>query len=80
MGQSYFNKELEEMSKKQVWEIIKKEEIPQNRRTIICNWIFRIRKTEFIEQDWWIVDSVKFLELSLMTSLLQSSTMLTFES
>jgi hypothetical protein len=38
------NKEFEEMEKKQVWEIMKKEDIPQNRRTIKCKWIFKIKK------------------------------------
>jgi Reverse transcriptase (RNA-dependent DNA polymerase) len=38
------NKELEEMNKKQVWEVIKKEEIPKNRRTIKCKWIFEIKQ------------------------------------
>jgi hypothetical protein len=38
------NKELEEMDKKQVWEVIKKEEIPEKRRTIKCKWIFKIKR------------------------------------
>jgi Reverse transcriptase (RNA-dependent DNA polymerase) len=32
------------MSKKEVWEIIKKENIPKNRRTIKCKWIFKIKR------------------------------------
>jgi hypothetical protein len=37
------NKEFDEMSKKEVWEAIKKESIPKNRRTIKCKWIFKIK-------------------------------------
>jgi hypothetical protein len=33
------------MDKQQVWEIIKKEDIPWNRRTIKCKWIFKIKRT-----------------------------------
>jgi Reverse transcriptase (RNA-dependent DNA polymerase) len=32
------------MSKKEVWEIIKKENIPKDRRTIKCKWIFKIKR------------------------------------
>jgi Reverse transcriptase (RNA-dependent DNA polymerase) len=32
------------MSEKEVREIIKKENIPKNRRTIKCKWIFRIKR------------------------------------
>jgi hypothetical protein len=38
------NKEFEEIEKKQVWEVMKKEDIPQNRRTIQCKWIFKIKR------------------------------------
>jgi Reverse transcriptase (RNA-dependent DNA polymerase) len=38
------NKEFDEMNKKKVWEIIKKEDIPKNRRTIKCKWIFKIKR------------------------------------
>jgi hypothetical protein len=38
------NKEFEEMEKKQVWEVMKKEDIPQDRRTIKCKWIFKIKR------------------------------------
>jgi hypothetical protein len=38
------NKELEEMDKKQVWEVIKKEDITQNRITIKRKWIFEIKR------------------------------------
>jgi Reverse transcriptase (RNA-dependent DNA polymerase) len=38
------NKEFDEMSKKEVWEIIKKENIPKNRRTVKCKWIFKIKQ------------------------------------
>ena len=41
------NEEFDEMSKKEVWEIIKKEKIPKNRRTIKCKWIFKIKKRNF---------------------------------
>ena len=32
------------MSKKEVWEIIKNENIPKNRRTVKCKWIFKIKR------------------------------------
>jgi hypothetical protein len=32
------------MEKKQVWEVMKKEDIPQDRRTIKCKWIFKIKR------------------------------------
>jgi hypothetical protein len=32
------------MDKQQVWEIIKKEDIPENRRAINCKWIFKIKQ------------------------------------
>jgi hypothetical protein len=38
------NKEFEEMKKKEVWEIMKKEDIPQDRNTIKCKWIFKIKR------------------------------------
>jgi hypothetical protein len=35
------------MEKKQVWELMKKEDIPQDRRTIKCKWIFKIKRNGF---------------------------------
>jgi hypothetical protein len=32
------------MEKKQVWEVMKKEDTPQDRRTIKCKWIFKIKR------------------------------------
>jgi Reverse transcriptase (RNA-dependent DNA polymerase) len=32
------------MTKKEVWEVMKKEDIPQDRRTIKCKWIFKIKR------------------------------------
>jgi hypothetical protein len=32
------------MDKQQVWEIIKKEDILEDRRTIQCKWIFKIKR------------------------------------
>jgi hypothetical protein len=32
------------MDMQQVWEIIKKEDIPEDRRTIKCKWIFKIKR------------------------------------
>jgi hypothetical protein len=32
------------MDKQQVWEIIKKEDIPEDRRAIKCKWIFKIKQ------------------------------------
>jgi hypothetical protein len=38
------NEEFEEIDKKQVWEVMKKEDIPQDRRTNKCKWIFKIKR------------------------------------
>jgi len=38
------NKQFEEMKKKEVWEVMKKEVIPQDTRTIKCKWIFKIKR------------------------------------
>jgi hypothetical protein len=38
------NKEFEEMSKKEAWKVIKKENNPKNRRTITCKWIVKIKQ------------------------------------
>jgi hypothetical protein len=32
------------MNKQKVWEIIKKEDIPEDRRTIKCKWIFKMHQ------------------------------------
>jgi hypothetical protein len=32
------------MEKKQVWEVMKKEDTPQDRRIITCKWIFKIKR------------------------------------
>jgi hypothetical protein len=37
-------KELSDMDKQQVWEIMKKEDIPENRRSIKCKWMFKIKR------------------------------------
>jgi hypothetical protein len=37
-------KEICDMDKQQVWEIIKKEDIPEDRRNIKCKWIFKIKR------------------------------------
>jgi hypothetical protein len=64
-------KELCNMDKQQVWEIILKEDIPEYRRSIKCKLIFKISETEFSEQDWWLVDIVEFLESTSMKALLR---------
>jgi hypothetical protein len=43
-SQEAINKEFEEMKKKGVWEVMKKEDITQDRRTIKCKWIFKIKR------------------------------------
>jgi hypothetical protein len=63
-------KELSDMDKQQVLEIVRKEDIPKNRRIITCKRIFKIKGKEILEQDWWLVDVVKFLELTSMKVLL----------
>jgi hypothetical protein len=35
------------MNKQKVWEIIKEEDIPEDRRTLKCKWIFKIKRTGF---------------------------------
>jgi Reverse transcriptase (RNA-dependent DNA polymerase) len=37
-------KELGEMENKKVWEIINKEDVPDGRRTMKCEWIFKIKR------------------------------------
>jgi hypothetical protein len=37
------NKEFQEMEKKEVWEFMKKEDIPHDRRTIKCKWTSKIK-------------------------------------
>jgi Reverse transcriptase (RNA-dependent DNA polymerase) len=37
------NKKFDEMNKKKVWEIIRKEDIPKNQRTIKCKWVITIK-------------------------------------
>jgi hypothetical protein len=32
------------MKKNKVWEVMKKEDIPQDRRTMKCKWIFKIKR------------------------------------
>jgi hypothetical protein len=59
------------MDKQQVWEIIKKEDIPENRRTFKCRWIFKIKQNGVLEQDWWLVDIIEFLELPSMKAFLR---------
>jgi hypothetical protein len=39
-----FNKELGEMKNKKVWEIINTEDVPEERRTIKCKWVFKIKR------------------------------------
>jgi hypothetical protein len=46
-------------------EIIEKEDIPENRRTIKYKWIFKVKK------DWWLVKIVKLLESTSMKALLR---------
>jgi Reverse transcriptase (RNA-dependent DNA polymerase) len=38
------NKELGDMDNKKVWEVINKEDVPEGRRTIKCNGIFKINR------------------------------------
>ena len=37
-------KEFSDMESKKVWETIKKEDVPMERRTIKCKWIFKIKR------------------------------------
>ncbi|KAL7460372.1 hypothetical protein ACHAXS_000826 [Conticribra weissflogii] len=37
-------KEFHDMNKRGVWKIIKKSEIPANRRCVKCKWIFKIKR------------------------------------
>jgi Reverse transcriptase (RNA-dependent DNA polymerase) len=38
------NKKLGDMDNKKVWEIINKEDVPEERRTIKCEWIYKIKR------------------------------------
>jgi hypothetical protein len=44
--QDAIKKELCDMDKQQVWEINKKEDIPENRRTINYKWMFKIKQNK----------------------------------
>ena len=50
------------MTKKEVWEIIKEEDISENRKTIKSKRIFKIKCNGVLEKDWLLVDIVRFLE------------------
>jgi small nuclear ribonucleoprotein (snRNP)-like protein len=59
------------MEKKQGWDIIKKEDITENRRTIKCKWIFKIKRNRIFRARLMAVDIVEFLELTSMKVFLQ---------
>jgi hypothetical protein len=46
---SAVNKELKEMEKRGVWEIIDEKYIPINRRCIKNKWIFKVKRNEFFQ-------------------------------
>jgi Reverse transcriptase (RNA-dependent DNA polymerase) len=59
------NEEFDEMRKKEVWEIIRKENLPINRRTIEGKWILRSNKVQipgiyFNESFTSIINDVRF--------------------
>jgi hypothetical protein len=56
------SKDFQENSKKEVWEVTKKENIPKDKRIIKSKWILRSNKTQFLEHDWLPVDIVRCLE------------------
>jgi hypothetical protein len=74
------NKELEEMNKKQVCEVMKKEEIPKDRRTIKCKWIFKIKQNGVYKARLVVCGYSQVPGIDLMTALLRSSMMLVFKS
>jgi hypothetical protein len=39
-----YENELCDVDTQQVWEIIRKEDIPKHRRKIECKWIFKIKR------------------------------------
>ena len=41
---SAIQKEFNDMESKKVWEIVKKEDIPKDRRCIKCKWIFKMKR------------------------------------
>jgi hypothetical protein len=61
---SAINKELKDMEKIGVWEMIDEKDIPINRRSIKNEWIFKVKSNGIFEQDLWHVATVKSLELS----------------
>jgi hypothetical protein len=70
-GKMPLEKELCVLDKQLVWEITKKVDIPENRRTIKCKWIFKIKQNTFLQQDWWLVNIVEFMELTSMKTLIR---------
>jgi hypothetical protein len=58
------------MDKQQVWKIIKKEDIPEDRTTIKCKWIFKIKRNVIFRKNWCLVVIVNFLELTSIKALL----------
>jgi hypothetical protein len=71
--QDAIKNELDYMDKQQVWDIIKKEDIQENRGTIKCKWIFKIKRNGNFR-------AVKFLELTSMKALIWRLMMSDFES
>jgi hypothetical protein len=77
---SAINKDFDDMNKQKVWEIIKKEDIPKNLRTIKCKCVFKIKRNCVFGARVITCGYSKFLELTLMKVLLRISMILVFES
>jgi hypothetical protein len=55
------------MEKKEVWEVMQKVDITQNRKTIKCKWIFKIKRngvfrTRLVACDYSQISGVNFNE------------------
>ena len=42
--QDAIKKELQDMEKRQVWELIKRTDMPNDRRCVKCKWVFKIKR------------------------------------
>ena len=74
------NKEFDEMSKKEVWKVIKKEDIPKTEEPLNVSGFLKSNETVFFEHGWLLVVIARFPGLTSMKALLRSSTMLVSES
>jgi hypothetical protein len=44
-------KEFDDMEDKKAWDIITKEDVPEDKRCIKCKWNFKMKRNGFLDQD-----------------------------